>query len=42
MDDTAVVTFTPALVVKAGSTETLDLIVELAESTTSNPNGATV
>jgi hypothetical protein len=36
MDDTAVVTFTPSLVINAGSTETLDLIVELAEG------GATV
>jgi hypothetical protein len=36
MDDTAIVTFTPALVVRAGSTETLDLIVELAE----DPDGS--
>jgi hypothetical protein len=37
-DDLATVSFSPALVVKAGGTETLELIVEL----TSNGSGATV
>ena len=46
IDDEVTVSFTPALVVKAGSTETIDLVVQLNADATvdsgNNPAGATV